>query len=124
MAGKGEGPAIGIDLGMTYSCVGVWQHDLVQFIAGDQGNRTTPSYVAFMDTGRLIGDAAQNQVAMNPTNTVFGKLSALSLNSYVYLYVSSDIFVIYIYSIRLFYMLKLLFMQDECVSVLTLDYFI
>ncbi|XBI90558.1 endoplasmic reticulum chaperone BiP-like isoform X1 [Triticum dicoccoides] len=68
---KGEGPAIGIDLGMTYSCVGVWQHDRVEIIANDQGNRTTPSYVNFTDTERLIGDAAKNQVAMNPTNTVF-----------------------------------------------------
>lgn len=71
MAGKGEGPAIGIDLGTTYSCVGVWQHDRVEIIANDQGNRTTPSYVAFTDTERLIGDAAKNQVAMNPVNTVF-----------------------------------------------------
>eukprot|EP00253_Pinus_taeda_P034446 PITA_34446 len=67
----GEGPAIGIDLGTTYSCVGVWQHDRVEIIANDQGNRTTPSYVAFTDTERLIGDAAKNQVAMNPINTVF-----------------------------------------------------
>ncbi|KAL2630646.1 hypothetical protein R1flu_015332 [Riccia fluitans] len=71
MSGKGEGPAIGIDLGTTYSCVGVWQHDRVEIIANDQGNRTTPSYVGFTDTERLIGDAAKNQVAMNPTNTVF-----------------------------------------------------
>jgi L1 cell adhesion molecule like protein len=71
MATKGEGPAVGIDLGTTYSCVGVWQHDRVEIIANDQGNRTTPSYVAFTDTERLIGDAAKNQVAMNPTNTVF-----------------------------------------------------
>ena len=70
---KGEGPAIGIDLGTTYSCVGVWQHDRVEIIANDQGNRTTPSYVAFTDSERLIGDAAKNQVAMNPINTVFGK---------------------------------------------------
>ncbi|KAK8632250.1 hypothetical protein V6N13_072645 [Hibiscus sabdariffa] len=71
MAGKGEGPAIGIDLGTTYSCVGVWQHDRVEIIANDQGNRTTPSYVAFTDSERLIGDAAKNQVAMNPLNSVF-----------------------------------------------------
>ncbi|VVC35415.1 Heat shock protein 70, conserved site,Heat shock protein 70kD, peptide-binding domain,Heat shock protein 70 [Cinara cedri] len=63
--------AIGIDLGTTYSCVGVWQHGRVEIVANDQGNRTTPSYVAFTDTERLVGDGAKNQVATNPGNTVF-----------------------------------------------------
>jgi len=58
-------------LGTTYSCVGVWQNDRVEIIPNDQGNRTTPSYVGFTDSERLIGDAAKNQVAMNPHNTVF-----------------------------------------------------
>merc|ERR1711988_125314 len=71
--GKDEvsGPAVGIDLGTTYSCVGIWQNDRVEIIANDQCNRTTPSYVAFTDSERLIGDAAKNQAAMNPINTVF-----------------------------------------------------
>jgi len=65
------GPSIGIDLGTTYSCVGIFRDDRIEIIANDQGNRTTPSFVAFTDTERLIGDAAKNQVAMNPVNTVF-----------------------------------------------------
>merc|ERR1712137_507913 len=68
---KIEGLSVGIDLGTTYSCVGIWQNDRVEIITNDQGNRTTPSYVAFTDSERLIGDAAKNQTAMNPKNTVF-----------------------------------------------------
>ncbi|KAH9636116.1 hypothetical protein HF086_008416 [Spodoptera exigua] len=64
-------PAVGIDLGTTYSVVAVFQNGKVEIIANEQGNRTTPSYVAFTDTERLVGDSAKSQVAINPKNTVF-----------------------------------------------------
>ena len=63
--------AIGIDLGTTYSCVGFWKDNRCEIIANDQGNRTTPSYVAFTDTERIIGDGAKNQASKNPTNTIY-----------------------------------------------------
>ena len=72
MAGKG-GPAIGLDLGTMYSCVGVWEGNHVEIIANDHGSRITPSCVAFSDTEVLIGDAAYSQGGINPNNTVFGK---------------------------------------------------
>lgn len=113
MAGKGEGPAIGIDLGTTYSCVGVWQHDRVEIIANDQGNRTTPSYVAFTDSERLIGDAAKNQVAMNPINTVFGKISApLLFNYYLIVCCRSD--YVYFSIIDLIKLVDLLVKHEAC----------
>lgn len=67
-----EGPCIGIDLGTTYSCVAVWINGRVEICPNDQGNRITPSYVSFTeDEQRLIGEAAKNQAAQNPTNTVY-----------------------------------------------------
>ncbi|KAI3781524.1 hypothetical protein L2E82_11541 [Cichorium intybus] len=71
MVSGGGAPAIGIDLGTTYSCVAVWKHDRIQIITNDQGNRTTPSCVSFTNAERLVGDGAKNQIARNPANTVF-----------------------------------------------------
>jgi len=95
MAEKYEGCCVGIDLGTTYSCVAVWneQHKRVDIIHNEQGNRTTPSFVAFTDKQRLIGDAAKNQAATNPQNTIFGNyilysFICLLLSLYCYCYVS------------------------------------
>ena len=63
--------AIGIDLGTVNSCVGVWQNDRVEIIANEHGNRTTPSFVSFTDSERIIGDGAKNQMASNSKNTVY-----------------------------------------------------
>jgi len=66
-----ESVAIGIDLGTTWSCVGIWKNDNVEIIANDQGNRTTPSYVSFTNEERLVGDAGKQLAAANPKNTIF-----------------------------------------------------
>jgi L1 cell adhesion molecule like protein len=84
-ASKVDGPAIGIDLGTTYSCVAVWRHDRGEVIANDQGNRLTPSCVAFTDAERLVGEAAVNQAALNPTNTIFGENYTPAVSSLAYI---------------------------------------
>ncbi len=66
-----EGPIAGLDLGTTYSCIGIFQNDRVEIIANSQGNRTSPSYVAFTDTQKLVGDAAKQQSSSNPENTIY-----------------------------------------------------
>jgi L1 cell adhesion molecule like protein len=70
---KCGGPAVGIDLGTTYSCVAVWRGNRGEVITNDQGNRLTPSCVAFTSAERFVGEAAVNQAALNPTNTIFGE---------------------------------------------------
>ncbi|PWA60938.1 heat shock protein 70 family [Artemisia annua] len=75
MSQKVKGAAISIDLGTTYSCAAVWMNrkNRVEVIPNEQGNKITPSYVAFTDSEILVGEGAKNQIARNPTNTVFGK---------------------------------------------------
>jgi len=81
-----RGPAIGIDLGTTYSCVGIFRNNKVEIIANNQGNRTTPSYVAFTESERLIGESAKNQASANPKNTVIDFNSPLV---FLFLYIYS-----------------------------------
>ena len=83
---KVEWPVIGIDLGTTYSCVAAWHHNRVEIIPSDFGNRTTPSWVAFTDKERLIGEGAENQGRMNPTNTIFGLCYTILTLKYIVLY--------------------------------------
>ena len=87
MEGEEVGPAIGIDLGTTHSCVAVCKHGGVKIIPNDQGYRTTPSYVAFTDYELLVGNEAKNQVAMNPSNTVFGKVSNMTFLKNIYIFI-------------------------------------
>jgi L1 cell adhesion molecule like protein len=101
MAKKYEGPAIGIDLGTTYSCVAVWneQNNRAEIIHNDQGNNTTPSFVAFTDSQRLVGDAAKNQAASNPTNTVFGNSFILFLYCMICKFISI-LFIFYVFLLK------------------------
>ena len=82
MEGKNNGLAIGIDLGTTYSCAAVWKYDRIEIIPNDQGNRITPSCVAFTEETRLIGDAAINQASVNSINTIFGELPRSQASSF------------------------------------------
>jgi molecular chaperone DnaK (HSP70) len=86
MTSKYDGHAVGIDLGTTYSCVAVWLEDKnrVEIIHNDEGNKITPSFVAFTDNQRLVGGAAKDQASINPENTVFGIFLFLFSNLFIF----------------------------------------
>lgn len=73
--------AIGIDLGTTHSCVSVYEYGKIEVLANDHGWKTTPSWVAFNDEERLVGDAAKHQASLNPKNTIYGSKCLLYLHS-------------------------------------------
>lgn len=75
-----QAPAVGIDLGTTYSCATIFQHGTVEIIANEQGNRTTPSVVSFNEFERLIGEVADDESIKNPTNTLFGEINPYTPN--------------------------------------------
>lgn len=89
-----DGNAVGIDLGTTYSCVGVWleEKNRVEIIHNDEGNKITPSFVAFTDDQRLVGGAAKDQAAINPENTVFGIFLSLFSNLLIFTVATAKVF--------------------------------